>query len=94
MEYQTCFSVVTDPTAPHNDNENPVVAKSGYLVLVKMFSNFEQKIEANKMKGESSTEVNYRELTRVAKRLKEINSEQVSLHQINEVKEKLSQFYL
>lgn len=55
MEYQTCFSVVTDPTAPHNDNENPVVAKSGYLVLVKMFSNFEHKIEANKVKGESST---------------------------------------
>lgn len=30
----------------------------------------------------------------MGKRLKEINSEQISLHQINEVKEKLSQFYL
>jgi hypothetical protein len=38
--------------------------------------------------------IDYRQLEKVSERLMQLNSEQVNLHQISEMKEKLTQTYL
>lgn len=46
------------------------------------------------MEGAEQAKIDYREIEKASERLMELNSEQVSLHQISEMKEKLTQTYL
>ena len=97
QEYQSCFTVVVDESTQESqaDEENPVREKSGYFVHVKFMTNFNHKLTAVTERAQNElTNTNYIELAKAAAKLKEINSEQVTLHQVNEVKEKLSQYYL
>lgn len=40
MEYSTCFEIVTDPTPSKDDKDNPIIPKKGYLLSIKLFTNF------------------------------------------------------
>lgn len=40
MEYSTCFEIVTDASLPSDDKDNPTIPKKGYLLNIKLFTNF------------------------------------------------------
>jgi hypothetical protein len=62
-----------------------VVAPKGYLLSVKLMNNFSHKLE-NNLEVLDKSNINYRELEKLSDRLKTLNEEQISLHQINEAK--------
>ena len=54
--------------------------------------NFEHKLEA--VLESTAQQTNYLEIQNISKKLMNLNKEQIDLHQLNEVKEKLTQDYL